>query len=69
MVATSDRTQRVGRWLFNLMHSWDWQPLLARPLLRESLLIAMSIGGLVIALSGIVLGWRRLRRVFKQPLR
>ncbi|HGM5579918.1 TPA: PepSY domain-containing protein [Pseudomonas putida] len=69
VVASMDRTQRVGRWLFNLLHSWDWQPLLARPLLRESLLIAMSIGGLVVALSGVVLGWRRLRRVSKQSLR
>lgn len=69
VVVSFDRTQRVGRWLFNLLHSWDWQPLLARPLLRESLLITMSIGGLVIALSGVVLGWRRLRRVFKLPLR
>ncbi|MDZ4194288.1 MAG: PepSY domain-containing protein, partial [Pseudomonas sp.] len=37
-------------------------PLLERPLLREALIIAFSLGGLVICLSGTVLGWRRLRR-------
>ena len=62
MVARHDQRQRVGRWLFNLLHSWDWPPLLERPLLREALIIAFSLGGLVICLSGTVLGWRRLRR-------
>lgn len=62
MVARHDQSQRVGRWLFNLLHSWDWQPLLERPRLREALIIAFSLGGLVICLSGTVLGWRRLRR-------
>ncbi|MDH1628724.1 PepSY domain-containing protein [Pseudomonas mosselii] len=65
LVASHDRTQRTGRWLFNLLHSWDWQPLLARPLLREGLIIVLSSGGLVIALSGVVLGWRRLRRTLR----
>ncbi|WP_225933179.1 PepSY domain-containing protein [Pseudomonas maumuensis] len=68
LVASHDRAQRAGRWLFNLLHSWDWQPLLARPLLREGLIIGLSAGGLVIALSGVVLGGRRLRRVWRQRL-
>ncbi|MDH0648626.1 PepSY domain-containing protein [Pseudomonas sp. GD03858] len=66
LVASHDRAQRAGRWLFNLLHSWDWQPLLARPLLREGLIIALSAGGLVISISGVVLGWRRLRRACHQ---
>lgn len=57
-----DENRRSARVLFNLLHSWDWQPLLARPLLREGLIIAFSLGGLLISLSGAVLGWRRLRR-------
>lgn len=61
LVASHDQAQRSGRWLFNLLHSWDWQPLLERPLLREGLIIAFSVGGLVVSLSGVVLGWRRLR--------
>lgn len=65
----NDRSSRFGRWLFNLLHSWDWQPLLDRPMLREILIIAFSAGGLVISVSGIVLGWRRLRRRGKQVRR
>ncbi|WP_241666670.1 PepSY domain-containing protein [Stutzerimonas nosocomialis] len=62
MVARHDQRQRIGRWLFNLLHSWDWQPLLVRPRLREALIIAFSLGGFVICVSGTVLGWRRLQR-------
>lgn len=62
VVLQLDASGRSGRWLFNLLHSWDWQPLLERPLLREVLIIAFSLGGLAISLTGVVLGWRRLRR-------
>ena len=62
IVARHDQRQRIGRWLFNLLHSWDWHPLLERPLLREALIIAFSLGGMLICISGTVLGWRRLRR-------
>ena len=62
VLAQLDEHRRGSRWLFNLLHSWDWPPLLERPLLREALIIAFSLGGLVICLSGTVLGWRRLRR-------
>ncbi|MFV0454379.1 MAG: PepSY domain-containing protein [Pseudomonas sp.] len=61
LIEQFSRAQRVERWLFNLLHSWDWLPLLERPLLREALMLAFSLGGLVISLSGVVLGWRRLR--------
>ncbi|MCU1717739.1 PepSY domain-containing protein [Pseudomonas sp. 5P_3.1_Bac2] len=62
LVASHDQAQRSGRWLFNLLHSWDGQALLQRPRLREGLMIAFSLGSLVIASSGVVLAWRRLRR-------
>jgi uncharacterized iron-regulated membrane protein len=64
-----DARQRTSRWLFNLLHSWDWQPLLERPRLREALMIAFSLGGLAISVTGIVLGWRRLRGRRRRILR
>lgn len=53
---------RVKRWLFALLHSWDWQPLLAHRPLWDILLIVGSLGGFAVSVSGVVLGWRRLRR-------
>ncbi|ASI68238.1 peptidase [Diaphorobacter nitroreducens] len=57
-----DRHRRTSRWLFGLLHSWDWLPLLQRRPLWDVLLVALSVGGTVISLSGVVLGWRRVRR-------
>lgn len=62
LIEQLDRRQRVERWVFNLLHSWDWLPLLERPWLREVLIIIFSLGGLAISVTGIVLGWRRLQR-------
>ncbi|RYJ60755.1 PepSY domain-containing protein [Pseudomonas songnenensis] len=56
-----DQRRRAVRWVFKLLHSWDWLPLLHRPLLRDGLLLAFSAGILAIAVSGVLLGWRRLR--------
>ncbi len=60
-----DSQRRIARYLFNLLHSWDWQPLLERPVVRESLIVTFSLGGLLICISGIVVGWRRVRRHIK----
>lgn len=56
------RSQRVGRWLFYFLHSWDLPALLALGSLRDATLILLSLGGLALAASGTVIGWRRLRR-------
>lgn len=57
-----DRHQRVKRWLFALLHSWDWAPLLERRPLWDALLILLSLGGFLVSCTGIVIGWRRLGR-------
>jgi PepSY-associated transmembrane protein len=62
VIESLDQNRRIARWLFNLLHSWDWQPLLERKVLRESLIILFSIGGLAICVSGTLIGWRRIKR-------
>ncbi|SAI34667.1 Uncharacterised protein [Bordetella ansorpii] len=61
VAASLDRSQRVGRWLFNFLHSWDTPALLRDGLLRDLALIVLSLGGLIVSITGIVIGWRRLR--------
>ena len=56
-----DRRQRVSRWLFSFLHSWDLPPLLRSGPWRESVLILLSLGGLALSATGVVIGWRRLR--------
>ena len=60
-----DTTQRTKRWLFAMLHSWDWWPLLERRPLWDVLMVVASVGGFAVSVSGVVIGWRRLRRKVK----
>ena len=60
VVGRSDRYKRTSRWLFAMLHSWDWLPLLERRPLWDAVLIALSLGGAVMSITGVVIGWRRL---------
>lgn len=62
LIQRLDSHARVKRWLFALLHSWDWLPLIERRPLWDILMVLGSIGGFAVSLSGVVLGWRRLRR-------
>lgn len=56
-----DRTQRIRRWLFSFLHSWDLPVLLASRPLWDVALILLSLGGLVLSATGVIIGVRRLR--------
>lgn len=53
---------RSNRWLFNALHSLDFPWMLAWPPLRYIFVWILSGAGLVISISGVVIGLRRLRR-------
>ncbi|PHV08821.1 sodium:proline symporter [Janthinobacterium sp. BJB412] len=61
VVKQVDGRQRAKRWLFGLLHSWDWAPLIERRPWWDLWMVAINAGGLLVSVSGIVLGWRRLR--------
>jgi uncharacterized iron-regulated membrane protein len=55
-------SDRIHRWLFNALHSFDFRWLLdARPA-WDLLLWVLSIAGLTISVSGVVIGWKHLVR-------
>ena len=60
VLGRSDAGRRASRWLFALLHSWDWLPLLNQRPLWDLLLIVLSAGGTLLSVTGIVIGWRRL---------
>ncbi|XLZ72157.1 PepSY domain-containing protein [Massilia sp. SR12] len=60
VVGRNDSGKRTSRWLFAMLHSWDWLPLLERRPLWDMLLILLSLGGAVMSITGVVIGWRRL---------
>lgn len=56
------RSARTYRWLFNFLHDFDLPVLLHHRPLWDLLVWLLSIGGLVVSVSGVVIGWRRLGR-------
>lgn len=63
-----DRSQRLGRWLFNLLHSWDLPGMLNFAWLREIVLVLLSIGGLLLSSTAIVIGMRRIRKWWRKTI-
>jgi len=60
VVQSLDRMQRLRRWWFFFLHSWDTPALLQSGWLRDFVLIVLSLGGFAVSLSGVVIGSRRL---------
>ncbi|QNK65647.1 PepSY domain-containing protein [Variovorax sp. PAMC26660] len=69
VLGRSDSTRRLSRWLFAMLHSWDWLPLLDHRPLWDVLLVATSLGGVALSLTGVVIGWRRLGRKLRTSMR
>jgi hypothetical protein len=57
-----DARGRTYRWLFDLLHKWDLNVLTQHRPAWDLLLWVWSALGLVTSISGIWLGWKRLRR-------
>lgn len=56
----STHANRVYRWLYNGLHSWDIRWLWERRPLWDICVIVFSLGGVLLSLLGIVIGVRRL---------
>ncbi|BEU97714.1 PepSY domain-containing protein [Acidovorax sp. DW039] len=61
VLGRTDSHRRTSRWLFGMLHSWDWLPLLERRPLWDAVMILLSLGGAALSLTGVVVGWRRLK--------
>lgn len=58
----SDDSRRSYRWLFNALHSLDFPLLLRISPARDAVVWLLSAVGTLVSISGVVIGWRRLRR-------
>lgn len=62
IVQVSDSHRRVDRWLFAFLHSFDLPQLLSTRPAWDAWMVFFSAVGLGLSLTGVVTGWRRLRR-------
>jgi hypothetical protein len=60
----SDRSTRAYRWLYSALHTMDTPFLKMHPNLRSALIVVLCGCGLIFSLTGMVIGWRRLRLQF-----
>ena len=56
-----DSSRRTYRWLFNALHSFDFQLLLTCRPAWDIVVWLLSILGTIVSVSGVVIGWRYLR--------
>lgn len=57
-----DSSRRTYRWMFNALHSFDFQLLLKHRPAWDIVVILLSILGAIVSISGVVVGWRYLKR-------
>ena len=63
MLGEVDRRRRIYRWLFDFLHKWDVNGLTLNRPAWDMILWVLSILGLITSVSGIWIGWIRLRRM------
>lgn len=62
-----DPSRRAYRWFYSALHTMDFPILTARPALRSALVVTLCGFGFAFSLTGVVIGWYRLRRQFSGP--
>jgi len=62
IVRKEERLSRVNRWLYHGLHSFDFPFLQDRRPLWDVVVIALSLGGIVLSVTTLQPGYRRLRR-------
>jgi uncharacterized iron-regulated membrane protein len=60
-------SRRAYRWLYGALHTFDIPPLTARPRLRTALILTLCGLGFAFSVTGVVIGWRRLRLQLGSP--
>ena len=68
-IASFNQSEKIHRWLYRGLHTFNLKFLLQNEWLRKALLIFLSLGGLAVSVSGLVLGWNWLKRKFRNNKR
>jgi len=62
-----DPSRRAYRWLYQALHTLDFPTLLAYSTLRTLIIVGLCAMGFAFSITGVVIGWRRLRRIAGAP--
>jgi PepSY-associated TM region len=65
MLERLDVSRRAYRWLYSAFHTFDLPVLVAHPILRSVLIVSLCGIGFAFSMTGVVIGFRRLRSTFR----
>ena len=60
-----DASRRAYRWAYQALHTFDYPALNARPEIRTFVILVLCGAGLAFSITGVVIGWRRLKRTLR----
>jgi hypothetical protein len=63
MLGAYTSRERLQRWIYHGLHSLDFPGLYGRRPLWDIVVIALSLGGTVLSVIGVIIGVRRLRKM------
>ncbi|MBH1432140.1 PepSY domain-containing protein [Stenotrophomonas maltophilia] len=66
---TMGHRERVGRWLFYFLHSWDLPAMLRQEGVRLAVLLLLSAAGTALCATATVIGYRRVRMKLRRRRR
>lgn len=66
---TVGHRERVGRWLFYFLHSWDLPAMLRFDSARLAVLLLLSVAGTALCATAVVIGYRRVRMKLRRQRR
>ena len=67
IVRKEERLTRLNRWLYRGLHSLDFPGFYASRPLWDLVVIVLSLGGLAVAGTTLLPGWRRVARLLRRP--
>lgn len=68
LVTVMDRSRAAYAWIYYALHTFNFPGLAERPLLREVLILVPLSIGFAFSVTGVVIGYQRLRRSVRQGM-
>lgn len=65
LLTVMDSSRESYAWAYYALHTFKFPGLANHPILRKSLVLILLTAGFLFSLTGMVIGWRRLRRTWK----
>lgn len=62
VLTVNDESRKVYAWVYYALHTFNVPGLIERPTLRRVIVLLPLIAGFLFSVTGVVIGWRRLRK-------